>query len=332
MKLRFVLLISLCCYICKGQVSDFKSINFTIAENTAKYNNGESLNNLPLLAYKLTKNLKTDVEKFRAIYLWVCQNITVDVGLSNKVINKRKAFKNDSLAFKNWNTTYNKTVFKKLIKHKKTMCSGFAYIIKQLCLHANIDCKIINGYARTANTNTEDLVFTNHSWNAVKLNNKWYLADATWSSGYEQNGRFIKNFNDGYFLADPILFARNHYPIEKKWLLNTDLIESKFVATPIVYSETFLHQTLTILPKKLVTEVEKNKAITFCFESLKNLEAKHIKLILLLGNREVNLEITNLNTINNKTSFKAKLKYKGFYDVHLKLDKDIVASYSFNVK
>ena len=47
-----------------AQVSDFKSIDFTVADNVAKLNNGKNLDNLPLLAHELTYKLDTDVEKF----------------------------------------------------------------------------------------------------------------------------------------------------------------------------------------------------------------------------------------------------------------------------
>ena len=61
-----------------AQVSDFKDIDFTIADNTAMLHEGKSLENLPVLAHHLTSHLKTDVEKFRAIYTWVCKNIQGD--------------------------------------------------------------------------------------------------------------------------------------------------------------------------------------------------------------------------------------------------------------
>src|SRR5690606_12898203 len=127
-------------------------------------------------------------------------------------------------------------------KNKKTMCTGYAYLIKEMCFLANIESKIIDGYGRTTASNVDSLETINHSWNAVKLNNKWYLCDATWSSGYTLNNYlFIKDYNDGYFLTDPILFATNHYPIDKKWFLNITLEQSEFESPPLVYGELFKH-------------------------------------------------------------------------------------------
>lgn len=314
-----------------SQISDFNAINFKKADNIAKLNYGNSLENLPVLAYNLTSKLNTDVEKFRAIYFWVSNNITIDANLSDKVLSKRKRFKNDSLNFLKWNDIFQKTIFKKLLKHKRTMCTGYAYLIKELCFFANIQCKIINGYARTASTNTKKLELANHSWNAVKLNNKWYLSDATWSSGYVDNGKFIKNYNNGYFLTDPVLFSKNHYPLKKKWLLDTKLISSSFKVIPIVYSETFKHKVIPVFPEKMYINVYKNDAIKFSLKTLKPINDKKISLIQFIGDKESYFNINNLRIIDNKISFTTTLKHKGFYDIHLKIDNDIVASYTFKV-
>ena len=58
-------------FIGSAQKSDFKHINFNKADSIANLYKNEKLTNLPLLAYKLTYRLDTDVEKFRAIYIWV---------------------------------------------------------------------------------------------------------------------------------------------------------------------------------------------------------------------------------------------------------------------
>lgn len=208
MKRLFIILFIFLSSITNAQVSDFKDIDFAKADNVAKLNQGHSLQNLPILAHTLTKNLSTDVEKFRAIYVWVSNNISGDSNVESKIFRKRNKFKTDSIGYVNWNNQYQKTAFKKLLKQKRTMCTGYAYLIKELSFLANIECVIVDGYGRSVFSNVESLDMANHSWNAVKLNNKWYLCDATWSSGYFLDHVFIKDYNDGYFLADPVLFAK----------------------------------------------------------------------------------------------------------------------------
>ncbi|WP_452232582.1 transglutaminase domain-containing protein [Lacinutrix sp. MEBiC02595] len=315
-----------------AQVSDFKDIDFTIADNTARLHEGKGLENLPLLAYHLTYKLPTDVEKFRAIYTWVCTNIKGDARQDSKVTKQRKKLKNDSAAYLKWNNIYRKTAFKKLLKNKKTMCTGYAYLIKELCFLANIESVIINGYGRSTEANIFNLELENHSWNAIKLNNKWYLSDATWSSGYMMNySRFVQDYNDGYFLTDPVLFAKNHYPTEKKWLLDATLIASEFTASPLVYGETFTHKIIPMLPKEMQIYSEVNEEIMFRFKTLKAMDTNKIALIQYAGMLEKAFPIYDLKNENGYLIFTTQFKQKGDYDVHLKMEDDIVATYTIKV-
>lgn len=315
-----------------AQVSDFKATDFTIADNVAQLYKGSDLDNLQLLAHRLTYKLPTEAEKFRAIYTWVCNNIKADSYQHDKISRKRKQLRNDSLGYIKWNNKYLKTAYKRLFNNKKTMCTGYAYLIKELCFFVDIDCKIIDGYGRSVSSNVESLDLINHSWNAVKLNNKWYLCDATWSSGYMiGEGLFINDYNDGYFLTDPILFAKNHYPINKKWLLNKTLIQSNFIASPLVYGETFKNKIIPVSPEKMDNTIKKEGEVTFSFKSLKNNATDKITLVHFLGNNEHAFNIYDLKTENNITTFKHKFNHKGFYDVHLKINNDIVATYTIEV-
>ncbi len=332
MKIIFIIASFFIFNITNAQIADFKNIDFTKADNIAKLNKGEDLRNLPLLSYKLTSKLTTKVEKFRAIYTWVCTNISGDLKQSDKISYKRKKLKNDSVALIKWNNEYKKKAFKKLLKYNKTMCTGYAYLIKELAFLADIECKIIDGYGRTFNANVETLETANHSWNAVKLNNKWYLCDATWSSGYmNENYTFVKNYNDGYFLTNPILFAKNHYPIQKKWLLNEVTTNATFLDSSLVYGETFKYKIMTLTPSKMNLEVQTNEEISFNFKVLKNVSINKVSLIFYLGNKELSFKIYNLENEKGNITFKNKFKWKGFYDVHLKIEDDIVATYTIKV-
>ena len=99
-----------------AQVSDFDYINFKKADSLALACNNEGLDNLPQLTHRLTSSLNTDVERFRAIYKWVCSNIANDYNLYSRNKSKRTKFKNDSLKLTLWNNRFKKIIFKKLLK------------------------------------------------------------------------------------------------------------------------------------------------------------------------------------------------------------------------
>jgi len=316
-----------------AQVSDFDHINFIKADHLAQLHEGKTINNLPLLTYNLTHKLSTDAEKFRAIYLWVCQNISGDAHQQNLISRNREKFKNDSLGFVAWNNAFKKVAFEKLRKHKKTICTGYAYLIKEMCFMANIECEIIDGYARSFEVNVEALETFNHSWNAIKLNKKWYLCDATWSSGYMINDHtFVKDYNDGYFLTDPILFAKDHYPLKKKWFLNDSLANQKFIPEPIVYGETFKHKIIPISPKNLYETTFKHQDIEFKFKSLRSISIEDISLVKISGELHKPFQIYDIKQENGIISFKCVFKHRGSYDLHLKIKNDIVVSYNIEVK
>jgi len=210
-----------------AQQNDFDTIDFTKAERIANQYKGEDLTNLPLLAYKLTSQLDTDIERFRAIYYWVSHNIRGEYNLMSKNERKRYKLKDDPEALRQWNNQLRKEVFKKLLRDKETLCTGYAYIITTLSNFAGLESEIIHGYDLTNGTKSVKLNIPNHSWNAIKLKGTWYLCDATWSSGFTDMSTFLFEFDydDSYFLMEPSKFAKSHKPIDEKWTLqsqNTD--------------------------------------------------------------------------------------------------------------
>lgn len=202
-----------------AQQSDFDAISFEKADNIAISLKGKGLNNLPLLAHNLTYTLETDAERFRAIYYWVCHNIKNDYDLMVTNDRKRRKLKDDLMLLNNWNKTFKKEVFHRLSKQKKTLCTGYAFLIRELATLAGLECEIINGYGKTS-ASFKSIKMPNHSWNAIKLNGKWYLCDATWSSGFIDDRYLFKfNYNDAFFLMAPEEFAKQHRPIDSEWLL-----------------------------------------------------------------------------------------------------------------
>lgn len=107
-----------------AQLADFGNTDFRQADSLADQYYGASLYNLPLLAHNLTAPLTSEVEKFRAIYTWVCKNISNDYGdfLKNKKM--RAKFAENEKALEEWNAKFRSEVFQKLLKKRTTVCTG----------------------------------------------------------------------------------------------------------------------------------------------------------------------------------------------------------------
>lgn len=318
-----------------AQKADFASLNFKKADAVAKQYKGASLESLPVLSYNLTNTLTTDVEKYRAIYLWVCTNIENDYYAYVKNKSARNRFAKDSLKLAIWNKDFTKKTFKKLLKEKKTICTGYAYLIKELANLADIKCEIIDGYGRIGNDNIGKLSMLNHSWNAVQLNNKWYLCDATWSSGiYDLNTyEFEFDYNDGYFLTDPNLFVKNHYPINTKWILTETIIPiTDFLNGSIVYADAFKKDIIPFQPESLEIKAKLNQEIIFLLMEKHPVDIKNINLEVSSGKyKNVSKPIIN-RTKEGFLEVKHKFENRGTYDFHIKLNDDYLVTYIIKVK
>lgn len=319
-----------------AQNSDFKHIDFKKADSIALSYHDEELYNLPELAFNLTSGLETEPEKFRAIYKWVCSNISNNYGLYLKNKHKRERYKSDTTKLKIWNNAFKKTLFKKLLKRKTTICTGYAYLVKELAQLANIECEIVQGYGRVSTTDIENLELPNHSWNAVKLNNKWYLCDPTWASGIPntETNQFTFQYNDGFFLAEPELFAVNHFPLDENWWLLEDNIPTfkDFLASPIVYGKAYEKLNKHSFPKQMHQNIKRFENLFFEYKIKDSIEPKDISFLIDNGSNQTK---TTPNTVVIKDStlkIEHQLTSNGFYDVHLYIKKDLISTYTFEVK
>jgi hypothetical protein len=323
-------------FVLQSQHSDFSTVDFAKADSVASMLKGESLKNLPVLTHKLTANLTTDVEKFRAIYTWVCTNIENDYGSYLKTRSKRKKFSKDREAFLEWNNSFTPKVFEKLVTEKKTACTGYAYLIKELASLADLNSKIIAGYGRTATLRLDKKSIPNHSWNAVELNNKWYLCDATWSAGrilIEDEGPiFESDYHDGYFLADPVLFIKNHYPLEiNSALLSKPPSFDEFIEGPVVYKEAFTYPIIPLVPEKMHLEVLKNEPVHFDLNAQNAIQNKKFALVMNSGGNNKTIE-PKITRDKNKITIQHTFTKTGLYDVHIQLEDTFVATYVVRVK
>ena len=334
MKRFIFILIAFVGFSAISQQSDFNTIDFKKADSISELHNYTALKNLPVLAHNLTFHLDSDVEKFRAIYKWVCFNIEGDYGFYLKTTRKRKKFKNDSLAFTNWNKTLQKKVFKQLVDNQKTICSGYAYLIKELASLSGIECEIVNGYSRSPSSQIGELGVANHSWNAVKLNNKWYLVDATLASGFfnVDENKFIKSYNDGYFLASPEQFSKSHFPLDSKWLLlDEKSCADEFVNGPMVYGSSFKYGVVPVYPNTLKIEVFKDETIPFQLKILKGINLNDVQLSVSNGVTKEAIQNDDFTFVDGILKLNYSFRTRGHYDFHVLIDDEVVVSYAVRV-
>jgi transglutaminase/protease-like cytokinesis protein 3 len=255
-------------HISYAQRSDFWNTNFTKADSVANLYLNVKLNDIDKLALDLTKGLSTDVEKFRAIFYWTTKNISYDYALYLEQQAKEKKYVRNPSKRENWRNRFSKKMMRRLIRDKTAICSGYAMLLDQMCSKVGIPCAIISGYGRTSEENNRKIVRADHAWNSVQLQNKWYLCDATWASGYydDYKKRFTKDFDENYFLTDPSLLVANHYPTDTSWtlLLQTPTLR-EFLNAPVKTSYYLKYKLNTYSPSSGVIRIKKGAAVDFQF-------------------------------------------------------------------
>ena len=222
------------------------------------------------LANKIARDFKDDESKVRAAFRWLTHNIRYDLEeyfRPRKIIEFRYSNEQERLdklqAIKDG-------IVKDAFLTKMGVCEEYAQSFKKLADLMGIEAEVIKGYVRNSAQDIGRVPrSTNHAWNAVKINNKWVLLDATWASGYLYNGNWVQDFNEYFYDIDPKKINLTHYPGDKKWkiMLQQGTLDA-FYNQPI-YSHGLLRKNIEVLsPTQGNMIVNRNKNVRLTFKNL----------------------------------------------------------------
>ena len=157
------------------------------------------------LTQYLVKPAKNDTEKVRSFYVWIAENISYDV----------KAFVHYRPS------RYQPVAPDEVLKQRKAVCQGYADLFQEMCRLVNIPSRIVPGYSKGFGyQGNETFDHADHAWNAVRVDGQWHLLDVTWASGgINDQLKFVKNYQDRFFLTDPSVFIQDHMPLDPMWQL-----------------------------------------------------------------------------------------------------------------
>ncbi|NXF81861.1 KY peptidase, partial [Sclerurus mexicanus] len=176
------------------------------------------------LVKALLKQARTDLEKVRAIWMWICHHIEYDiVGYHDKSQRLTKA--------------------EDVLQTGKSVCEGYAKLFEQMCSVAGVQCKQLSGHSKGYGYKIGQ-TFTgksDHTWNAVYLEGRWHLLDSTWGSGSVDDSftKFTYRYNEFYFLTHPALFIKDHFPDNSNWQLLKPTLTLKEFESNMRQSSTF---------------------------------------------------------------------------------------------
>ena len=145
-------------------------------------------------------NLDDEV-KAKILFLWICENIAYD---DDSFFSGKSVECEPEAVFRNG----------------KTLCSGYARLFKNIGEYIRLEIQCVSCYSKGLGYEPgQTLTSTNHEYNIIKLDNKYRPIDCTWGAGTIQEKKFVKHLNEFYFLTDPELLIKTHFPANDRWQL-----------------------------------------------------------------------------------------------------------------
>lgn len=224
------------------------------------------------LAQNLTAPYVTDIEKVRSIFKWITENIAYDTKgyyNLNNIYNglfQPLSFLDSTTVYKN----YNDNIVKKVLTEKVAICDGYSRLFKTLCDYANIKSEIVTGYIRWYSDPIGEQTKRIHAWNAVQIDDRWYLLDATWASGYSNTGitAFKKEYDEYYFLTPPDNLINDHFSLDSKWsLLSHPTTLDQFYNQPYLFPAFRKYKIRSYIPYSGLIETRAGSKISFELET-----------------------------------------------------------------
>lgn len=219
------------------------------------------------LAKKLTANYNTELGKVTSIFKWITENISYRIKpdyRSLKSMGETDVIDNEPLK------PLNERVAETVLKKRVAVCDGYARLFTTLCEYAGIRSEIIVGFAKSGTNKPTQRFGVNHYWNAVMIDEKWFLLDATWASGYftQRCNEFIREYDEKYFLTAPEIFIQDHYPDDARWTLLPDSkIPKEFKWSPFKQKSYFKYHFTSFHPASGIIEVSVGDTIRLSLET-----------------------------------------------------------------
>ena len=163
---------------------NYQNIELEVSTNSHNFDNSiEDLSDFFL------SHFVNEDDRVYAIYYWIITNISYDYELANSTF-----VLNEST----------EKIVKRVFNNRKGVCDGYSRLFCVFCDNTNLKSAYIDGFTPSNNMNLQDpLLYGMHAWNAIRINEEWYLLDTTWS----------------WFLTEPIEFYNQHIPYDDKWKL-----------------------------------------------------------------------------------------------------------------
>jgi hypothetical protein len=227
---------------------------------------------LYLLTKELTDRYTEQLQKARAIFIWITENIEYDYNFINKGKEVMIPECDPGVHCEQLQQDWERKYLNRVLRRKKAICDGYARLYKKMCGIAGIPCEIVAGYTKTKPYQIGNAGSVDHDWNAIYIDSTWHFLDPTWAAGgcgeNEDTGEllpFKKGFSEYYWCTPFDKFYRNHYPKDGKWVMESGYTKEKYAANPY-YVGDIISDINLVSPASGIIKTNKGDTLHFRFD------------------------------------------------------------------
>ena len=247
-----------------------------------------------------------DEGKAKILFWWICENIAYD---------------DDSFFSGKCVECEPEAVF----RNGKTVCSGYARLFKNIGEYIRLEIQCVSCYSKGLGYEPgQTLTSTNHEYNIIKLNNQYYPIDCTWGAGTIQEKKFVKHLNEFYFLTDPELLIKTHFPANDRWQLTEKKYTlSDFLKWPQVFENFYAFGFNKYFPEEGFIELNSNTQNFIIWGNNISKNEASCNIFLLEGNiYQQQLNLDRIKFLEDKIEFDFIFNKKGRYKIKLFANND----------
>ena len=272
------------------------SPDYSVVDTRSKKVPVTHLKSINTLVNYLVEENYGDYQKVRAIYMWMIRNITWDNDSVNLYL------KTGNLKDLKPNTP--ESVF----KTRKAVCGGFTHLFTKMAELAGLKAVTIFGYYKGAAAYYQGKLGRgpDHAWNAVKIGENWFMIDTAYGS--------LHRTFEYYYLADPAVFIRTHFPAESKFqFLTPPVARETFEKGASVHAAFFNDKLSDLKPDSLFILTKQDEKVSISLTVPEN--------IIVYGSVRSGNQKTDIKINKKRTGAKAVLSTvftkKGQYNLFI---------------
>lgn len=298
-----------------AQTNSYKYIDDEVAKFGALKNS-----NVATIADTITRSLRENEQKARAIYYWIANNIAIDPKATKQ--NDQKNIEPE-----------------KVIVLRKATPLGFSLLVQEMCSYAKIRCLSVDGYVKNfAKEINEKADEKNYSWNVIQLGQSpetWYYVDACRASGFidKDQKTFTKQFTSQYFFTERKLFNLIYYPDNMAWQLGDGGPKSVngYYALPVIGNYAVAMEMRKPMPLTGFIKTKLKTSVNFSFGI--NSDNTINKISLLIGDDKKLPKEEPMNFDNNsgQISFSYEFKKEDTFPIRIIADGKVILEYMVEV-